>query len=81
MPKVNLESLPQTRSKIGYIPSTYRGANFEKSFFPNTLKLWKKLPKNIKCKNLLDFKTEIKQKIKPRRYKHFSKCQKLGNFL
>ena len=30
MPKVNLEALPQTRSKIGYISSKYRGAYFEK---------------------------------------------------
>ena len=73
--------MTQTRSNIGYIPYKFKGANFEKSFFPNTLKLWKKLPKNIKSKNLLDFKTEIKQKIKPPRYKHFSKGQKLGNSL
>ena len=81
MPKVNFGNLTQTRSNIGYIPYKFKGVNFEKSFFPNTLKLWKKLPKNIKSKNLLDFKTEIKQKIKPPRYKHFSKGQKLGNSL
>ena len=81
MPKVNLGTSTQTRSSIGYISYKHKGANFEKSFFPNTLKLWKKLPKNMKCKNLSDFKTDIKQKFKPPRYKHFSKGQKLGNCL
>ena len=81
MPKVNFENISKTRSNIGYIPQRFKGANFEKSFFPNTLKLWNKLPKEIQSKNLMDFKMEIKRKIKPRRYKHFSKGHKIGNTL
>ena len=81
MPKVNLEALPQTRSKIGYISSKYRGAYFEKSFFPNTLKLWNSLPKNVQSRDMQDFKSEIKRKFKPPKYKHFSKGSKLGNSL
>ena len=80
MPKVNFTTA-QTRANIGYISQKYKGANFEKSFFPNTLKLWNNLPKNIQSKNLVDFKYEIKQRIKPPRYKHFAKGTKLGNSL
>ena len=57
------------------------GANFEKSFFPNTLKLWNSLPKTIQSRDLQDFKAEIKSRLKPPKYKHFSKGSKLGNSL
>ena len=57
------------------------GACFEKSFFPNTLKLWNDLAKAIQSKNLQDFKTEVKIRINPFKYKHFSKGSKLGNSL
>ena len=80
MPEVNLGK-SQTRANIGYISQKYRGANYEKSFFPNTLKIWNNLPKNIQSKNLIDFKYEIKRRIKPPRYKHFGKGTKLGNSL
>ena len=63
MPKVNLLSSMNTRSNIGYIQERYKGEAFEKSFFPNTLKLWNNLPKDIqRNKDLLDFKTKSKQK-------------------
>ena len=39
------------------------------------------MPKNIQTKNLSGFKFEIKQRIKPPRFKHFSKGTKLGNSL
>ena len=82
MPKVNLINSMSTRSNIGYIQEKFKGEVFEKSFFPNTLKLWNNLPKDFqRNKDLLDFKTKIKQQIKPPRYKHFSKGQKLGNSL
>ena len=55
MPKVNFGTSTQTRSNIGYISYKFQGANFEKSFFPNTLKLWKKLPKNIKLQKFIGF--------------------------
>ena len=79
MPKVNLNT--NTRANFGYIHPKYKGAKFEKSFFRNTLKLWTNLPKNIQTKNLSEFKFEIKQRIKPPRFKHFSKGTKLGNSL
>ena len=79
MPKVNFNT--NTRANFGYIHPKYKGAKFEKSFFRNTLKLWTNLPKNIQTKNLSEFKFEIKQIIKPPRFKHFSKGTKLGNSL
>ena len=81
MPKINFDGNHRTRSDIGYISQRFKGEYFEKSFFPNTLKLWNMLPKNIQSKNLLDFKTEIKCLFKPFKYKHFSKGSKLGNTL
>ena len=81
MPKANFGQNRKTRSKIGYVPDKFKGANFEKSFFPNTLKLWNRLPKEVQSKNLIDFKIDIKHRFKPPRYKHFSKGQKLGNCL
>ena len=80
MPKVNLTKT-NTRAKFGYVAEKYKGANFEKSFFPNTQKLWTNLSKNTQVKNLPDFKLNIKQTLKPPRYKHFSKGSKLGNCL
>ena len=76
-----MDKIKKTRSKIGYVPDRFKGANFEKSFFPNTLKLWNRLPKEVQSKNLVDFKIDIKHRFKPPRYKHFSKGQKLGNCL
>ena len=47
MPKVNLINSMSTRSNIGYIQEKYKGEVFDKSFFPNTLKLWKNLTKDV----------------------------------
>ena len=79
MPKLDYENTCNTRSKGGYIPFRYKGACFDKSFFPNTLKLWNVLPKNIQHKDLAEFKLCIKERFKPPKYKHFQKGSKLGN--
>ena len=63
------------------MPLRYKGACFEKSFFPTTLKLWNLLPKDIQHKDLVEFKLCIKQRFKPPKYKHFHKGSKLGNTL
>ena len=81
MPKLDFEKTCLTRSKGGYIPEKFKSTTFEKSFFPNTLKLWNSLPKDVQYKDLFDFKICIKDKLKPQRYKHFSKGSKLGNTL
>ena len=81
MPKLDFENTCNTRSNGGYIPFKYKGATFEKSFFPNTLKLWNLLPKTVQHKDLEEFKLSIKQRFKPPKYKHFHKGSKLGNTL
>ena len=81
MPKLDLEKTCLTRSKGGYIPQKFKGTTFEKSFFPSTLKRWNSLSKDIQCKELCEFKMSIKERLKPEKYKHFSKGSKLGNTL
>ena len=44
-------------------------------------KLWINLPLNIKCKDLEDFKYNLKLELKPQRIKHYSKGSKNGNSL
>ena len=81
MPKLDWEKQCVTRSKGGYIPFKYKNEKFNNSFFPNTLKLWNSLSKDIQSKDVFEFKISIKQEIKPPKYKHFSKGSKLGNTL
>ena len=65
MPKVNFANTTQTMAKVEYIQENFKGANFDHSFFPNTLKLWNNLPQSTQAKKLSDFKSEIKEKMKP----------------
>ena len=60
MPKLDLEKQCETRSKGGYIPFKYKNDKFNNSFFPNTVKLWNSLPKNIQFKEIGEFKTCLK---------------------
>ena len=81
MPKLDIDRQNILRSKGGYIPFKYKDKKFNNSFFPNTLKLWNNLKREIQYKDVNDFKLSIKKKIKPPRYKHFSHGSKLGNTL
>ena len=81
MPKFRLENNLNLRNKNGYVPFPFRGEKFNSSFFPNTTKIWNKLPKNIQSQNMEDFKRSTKSIFKPPRYKHFSRGSKLGNIL
>ena len=71
----------RTRSKGCYMRYENFGHSFLNSFFPYIAKIWNNLPANQKCKNLLDFKTELKLAMKPPTIKHFSKGSKHGNKL
>ena len=57
------------------------GHNFQNSFFPYMTKTWNNIQINQRCKNLEDFKAELKLNIKPPTIKHFSKGSKNGNRL
>ena len=81
MPQPDIGKKYPTRSKGGYIPFKYENKIFNTSFFPNTLKLWNNLPKQIQIKDVKEFKICVKTIIKPKRYKHFSCGNKNGNKL
>ena len=81
MPKLNLDDPYKVRNKGVYIPFPYKGDKFKLSFFPNTTNLWNSLPKNLQLKDLVEFKSEIKIKTKPPKYKHFARGSKFGNTL
>ena len=81
MPKPDIEQRFPTRSKGGYIPFKKSHLKFNRSFFPHTTLLWNNLPKNVKCKDLTDFKLYIKSELKPSRYKHFARGKKYSNSL
>ena len=42
--------------------------------------IWNNIPKDVQCKDLTEFKDYTK-KLKPMRYKHFSRGNKLSNSL
>ena len=79
MPKLDIDRQNTLRSKGGYIPFKYEDKKFNTSFFPNTLKIWNNLKREIQYKDVDEFKICIKKEIKPPRYKHFSHGSKLGN--
>ena len=81
MPKLDIDRINFTRSKGGYIPFKPKDNKFNTSFFPNTLKLWNNLTKEIQCKDVHEFKLSVKKEIKPSRYKHFSRGNKFANTL
>ena len=81
MPKLDIQREHYLRSKGGYIPFKNYGVNFKKSFFPYTSGLWNNLPKDVQCKDLTEFKIYTKNELKPSKYKHFSRGNKLSNSL
>ena len=81
MPKLDFEQEHYLRSKGGYTPFKNYGSDFKKSFFSYTSSIWNNLPKDVQCKDLFDFKTYTNKELKPPRYKHFSRGNKLGNSL
>ena len=79
MPKPDLGNKYNVRSKGGYIPFKHSGLKFKKSFFPHTTQLWNNLPRNVRCKSVFDFKEHINKELKPPRYKHFARGNKISN--
>ena len=79
MPVPDIQKRYPRRSKGGYIPFKKCNFKFDNSFFPHTTELWNKLPNEVKCKDLSDFKFYIKTEIKPPKYKHFACGNKISN--
>ena len=70
-----------TRSKTGYLPYPNYGQKFRNSFFPYITNLWNNLDVRTQTLALHDFKVKIKEELKPKKYKHYSKGSKIGNTL
>ena len=68
--------LTTTRSSGDYTPFKYKTARFSKTYFPYFTKQWNTLHKDLKNLALSDFKNNLKCKIKPHKYKHFSRGHK-----
>ena len=79
--RLDREKRQITRSKGGYLPFPNFGAKFQNSFFPYISKLWNNLDTCTKTLSLIDFKSKLKDKLKPDKIKHFDKGSKIGNTL
>ena len=52
------------------------GIKYRNSFFPYMTRLWNKLPNNVKSMTIDDFKLYLKEEVKPKRRKFYSKGNK-----
>ena len=78
MPSIAPGNGPRTKGNYTLFPN--HGDKYSNSFFPYFTKLWNNLPQKIKGQyDLLEFKNELKIKLKPKKYKHFFRGGKLGN--
>ena len=60
----------------------YTGKEMANSFIPNFTKKWNRLDSSVKVeKDITKFKDMLKLKLKPKKYKHFSRGPKKGNRL
>ena len=71
----------RSKTKGGYLPYKRYGVKFTNSFFPYFSGLWNSLPIHVQCKNLTDFKEYTNKELKPSKFKHFSRGNKLSNSL
>ena len=66
-----------TRSKGGYSPYPNFGVKYGNSFFPFMTKQWNNLNVSTQLMDLPDFKEQLKNDLKPKKLRHFSKGSKL----
>jgi hypothetical protein len=78
MPEMN-QQLFNTRFKFEYIPFPYKGLDYSNSFFPHFTKKWTASPNFIRNeRDITEFKTKLKNHLKPTKYKFFSAGSKRG---
>ena len=68
-------------SLVGYAPYPNYGQQFKKSFFPYITSLWNNLEVETQLLTVPDFKMKLKEKLKPKKFKQYSKGSKIGNTL
>ena len=65
------------RSQTVYVEFPFTGMKHRNSFFfPYMTRFWNRLPTNVKGKSVDEFKTYIKQEVKPKCYTFYSKGNK-----
>ena len=57
------------------------GDKFKRSFFPYVTSLWNNLDVSLQLLALPEFKSKLKEVVKPHKFRHFSKGSKNGNKL
>ena len=81
MPQIETKN-KNTRSRNFYKLFPPIGSNFSNSFFPHFTKSWNNLEPSLQSEQDLNFfKEKLKQKLKPKRHKHFSRGPRRGNAL
>ena len=76
------EYLPQTTTRANgkFTEFRYTGMDMATSFFPHFTKQWNNLDSSLRNKkDMAKFKIKLKDKLKPIKYKHFSRGSKKGN--
>ena len=68
-----------TRSNKFYSNYTEKNTDFCNSFFPKISKIWNELPFDLRNKDMIEFKIELSQKLKPYKNKLYSIGSKFGN--
>ena len=83
MPKINTKTHNvRSTATACYTPFPRLGKHFSDSFFPHFCISWNKLENDIKSEiDISIFKEKLKLKLKPKRFKHFSRGSKRGNSL
>ena len=78
LPPPNVSRYPTKRTFQNY---PCKKTCFTNSFFPYTIKKWDSLKMDIKGLSLTDFKSKLKELMKPMKFKHFNVGHKLNNQL
>ena len=65
-----------TRSSGDYKLFKYKSVKFSKTFFPYFTSKWNNLHKDNKNQTITDFKNNLKSKLRPKKYKHYSRGYK-----
>ena len=69
LPPLNVSRYPTKRTFQNY---PCKKTSFTNSFFPYVIKKWDTLKMDIKGLSLTDFKSKLKELMKPMKFKHFN---------
>ena len=64
------------KSVLTYSQFPFKGVNFSNIFFPLMMHKWNMLHLQLKEKNIDEFKSDLKNTYKPKRYKFYSRGDK-----